>query len=238
MNISEIIRESPHYITTYLEKLSDSGIVLMEKSGKILDCNEGFIKIIGLKEKPVGENIKKFISKNSKELIFSDNSFSEINLNLNDGSGPLEVVVKGYVFPFKDLYMMIIKYHRLTYSELILKMSKLNDEIVDLTRELEKKNAQLQEALKTVRRIMDTDHLTGVLNRRALERALKREISFSLRHKLPLSLVMIDLDHFKKINDTYGHEAGDYVLKYFTRTLKKSIRQEDIFGRIEWYAGI
>ena len=69
------------------------------------------------------------------------------------------------------------------------------------------------------------------INRRAFDKALKREISFALRHKLPLSLVMADIDYFKKINDTYGHEVGDYVLKVYTKTLKRSLRQEDILGR-------
>ncbi|WP_333570594.1 GGDEF domain-containing protein [Thermodesulfobacterium commune] len=110
-------------------------------------------------------------------------------------------------------------------------MSKLNDQIVDITRELEKKNLQLLNALTTVKKIMNTDPLTGVFNRRAINKIIHREISFALRHKLPLSIVMVDIDYFKKINDTYGHEMGDYVLKKIAQTIKKSIRKEDIFGR-------
>lgn len=230
MKIKEILRQCPEFITLYLEELTNSGIVLIDKSGSILDCNNGFLEIIGLKEKPLRHDIKSFLSINSKDFMFPEDSSVKINL-LFINSSEVEMLLRGHIFPLNEYYLMIFEHHRLTYNELIKKMSKLNDEIVDITRELEKKNIQLKEALNTVRRIMNTDHLTGIINRRAFEKILKREISLALRHKLPLSFVMIDIDYFKKINDTYGHEAGDHVLKTFAKKLKKLIRQEDILGR-------
>jgi len=230
MKISEILTRYKENINFYFSELSNTGLVLINRKGKIFDCNRGFLELLGLKEKPVNRNINDFLSKNSKKIPLPEDSFLKINL-LFDFSGDAEVLLKGYILPCDELYLLIFEQHRLTYNELIEKMSKLNDQIVNITRELEKKNAQLKEALSTVKRIMNTDPLTGIFNRRAIDKLISREFSLALRHKLPLSVVMIDIDFFKKINDTYGHEIGDYVLKSFASKVKKLIRKEDIFGR-------
>jgi diguanylate cyclase (GGDEF)-like protein len=75
------------------------------------------------------------------------------------------------------------------------------------------------------------DPLTGLLNRRAFESALSREFSRSRRHQHPLSLVFLDLDSFKRINDIYGHDAGDAALAYVAETLTAISREEDIIAR-------
>lgn len=78
------------------------------------------------------------------------------------------------------------------------------------------------------------DPLTGVHNRAALEEAMPREIELARRHELPLSLLLIDLDHFKRINDTYGHSAGDCALRTSTRHMLKQLRATD---RVFRYGG-
>jgi two-component system, cell cycle response regulator len=80
-------------------------------------------------------------------------------------------------------------------------------------------------------RLTTTDGLTQVFNKRHLLKEMEREMSRSIRHERALSLVMCDIDHFKSINDTYGHLAGDYVLKQVAQRIATSIRQDDIFAR-------
>jgi diguanylate cyclase (GGDEF)-like protein len=75
------------------------------------------------------------------------------------------------------------------------------------------------------------DPLTGAANRAALEAALKREISLSQRHKLPLSVLLLDIDKFKRINDTHGHAVGDKVLQALTRAVTDCIRSTDVLAR-------
>ncbi len=89
-------------------------------------------------------------------------------------------------------------------------------------------NLRLREALRnqSIR-----DPLTGLFNRRYLEETLEREIRRALRGHQPLGVVMIDLDHFKQFNDTYGHEAGDTVLRETSAFFLKSVRTEDIVCR-------
>ena len=86
---------------------------------------------------------------------------------------------------------------------------------------------ELTEYVKEFREKANTDALTKLLNRRSFDEILERALSLFQKNKIPISLVMLDLDHFKKLNDTYGHEAGDHVLSEFSRILKKNVRMED-----------
>jgi diguanylate cyclase (GGDEF)-like protein/PAS domain S-box-containing protein len=76
-----------------------------------------------------------------------------------------------------------------------------------------------------------TDHLTGISNRLKFSEALDSEIKRSRRYDIPLSLVMFDIDHFKRINDTYGHQAGDRVLCELAELIVKIVRANDLFAR-------
>lgn len=76
-----------------------------------------------------------------------------------------------------------------------------------------------------------TDSLTGLLNRRQLDLSLEREIVRSRRYHTPLSILMLDIDHFKNVNDQFGHITGDAVLKDVARSIRNTIRQCDICGR-------
>lgn len=80
-------------------------------------------------------------------------------------------------------------------------------------------------------RLTTVDGLTQIYNKRYLMETLEREIGRAHRYNRPLSLIMFDIDHFKEVNDTYGHLAGDYVLKEMASAIKASIRREDIIGR-------
>ncbi|MCX4242885.1 GGDEF domain-containing protein [Paraliomyxa miuraensis] len=76
------------------------------------------------------------------------------------------------------------------------------------------------------------DPLTQAYNKRAFNEQLDKDFSHAQRHDLPLSLVMLDVDHFKRINDTHGHPAGDHVLQRLAATIMASLRTEDAFCRV------
>jgi diguanylate cyclase (GGDEF)-like protein len=75
------------------------------------------------------------------------------------------------------------------------------------------------------------DPLTGIYNRRYIDETLELELARALRSKIPISVIMLDIDHFKKFNDTFGHEAGDLVLKGVAEVLATSMRRGDVAGR-------
>ena len=89
-------------------------------------------------------------------------------------------------------------------------------------------------AQETLRRAAVRDSLTGLLNHREFYRRLTDEIARAEREQLPLSVLMIDLDYFKGINDTYGHLRGDTVLREVAGVITRSVREEDVVAR---YAG-
>lgn len=90
----------------------------------------------------------------------------------------------------------------------------------------------LETALKQAEYLATTDYLTGIPNRRNFMQRAKQRHAEWLRHGHPYSLLMLDLDYFKQVNDRYGHFAGDEVLKAVALVLQKTFRTEDIIGRI------
>jgi diguanylate cyclase (GGDEF)-like protein len=105
----------------------------------------------------------------------------------------------------------------------------------ELNEELESKVAQRTLALTSsneeLERLANTDRLTGVCNRRALDVVLTAELDRARRYESSLSLLFFDLDHFKRVNDLYGHVVGDQVLRDFVSQLRDMLRDSDILGR-------
>jgi diguanylate cyclase (GGDEF)-like protein len=98
-------------------------------------------------------------------------------------------------------------------------------------RDLEKRNSELQSMLHHVEALAITDPLTGLFNRRRFDDVLKREFAITKRYATPLSCLMVDVDHFKRINDLYGHDAGDRVLCGVASRLSARLREVDTAAR-------
>jgi len=119
------------------------------------------------------------------------------------------------------------------------------DEIKRLNNELEKTRQELAEARHTIKvkdielkailaqadEVSHTDALTYLPNRRQVINNLQKEVHRAERYKSPLSILMMDIDHFKDVNDTYGHTVGDQVLFQLANLLREGIRKTDMVGR-------
>jgi diguanylate cyclase (GGDEF)-like protein len=106
-------------------------------------------------------------------------------------------------------------------------LEKALRKIERIHRDLQQAQAHLQEQAIRLQEQAIRDPLTGLYNRRHLDEVLSRELIRARRHNLSLCLVMIDIDHFKFVNDTYGHTAGDEVLKTVGTLLQRSLREYD-----------
>lgn len=105
-----------------------------------------------------------------------------------------------------------------------MKNKELRDELI-------RQKKQVEDLLGKVGIMAITDPLTGIFNRRHLETELEKEFSKRKRYKQSIACLILDVDHFKRINDSYGHKAGDIVLRELAQRLKQTLRQVDILAR-------
>jgi diguanylate cyclase (GGDEF)-like protein len=112
-----------------------------------------------------------------------------------------------------------------------IELKKSKEKIKQYALELEQKNEELQQLLEKVEQIAMTDFLTGITNRRFAIKKMNEELSRINRGGGGFSLLMIDVDNFKGINDSYGHACGDYVLKHLVNLMRSVLRKYDMMAR-------
>jgi diguanylate cyclase (GGDEF)-like protein len=127
------------------------------------------------------------------------------------------------------LPLLVAMPSRMDMKNKMAELQQAQEALIESNKSLEAKVAQRTEELE---RIAYRDSLTNLMNRREINRILDIEISRAQRQKHPLSVLMLDLDHFKAINDTHGHQVGDSVLKSTADSLMECSRKTDFIGRI------
>lgn len=116
-------------------------------------------------------------------------------------------------------------------SLLNMSYEQINRELVEAKMQLEKLTAELEQKNSALEAIVNLDGLTGIYNHRYFQEFLSKEMNRSLRLESRLALVLTDIDSFKKFNDYYGHQAGDYVLKEVAHLCRGQIREYDLMAR-------
>jgi len=112
------------------------------------------------------------------------------------------------------------------------KIDLADKQLIQNNRQLMKQSEELQKMNEEFRKLSVTDSLTGLNNRRRFEELMKTEMEMSLRHGDVNSILVIDIDHFKSVNDAFGHQGGDAVLRNVADVLKQSLRKTDILCRV------
>ena len=110
-------------------------------------------------------------------------------------------------------------------------MEKQNKKLEQKFEQSSKEISQLREDLETMREEAMTDGLTGIANRKMFDAELRRAAMDAMEKGKPMCLLMLDIDHFKKFNDTYGHQVGDQVLKLLAKTMTTSVKGQDMAAR-------
>lgn len=117
-------------------------------------------------------------------------------------------------------------------ERLQLKIELADKELQKTNQHLQQQSSELKKINNELKRLSFTDALTGMFNRRHFEDLMKTEVEMSLRHSDANSLILIDIDFFKHINDTYGHDAGDIILREVSDIMKSQLRTTDILCRV------
>jgi diguanylate cyclase (GGDEF)-like protein len=112
----------------------------------------------------------------------------------------------------------------LSYEYLVIELKQAKETAEELAGELKAANDRL-------RGLAFRDGLTGLYNHRYFQDFIEKELSRAIRYKSTFSLIMVDIDHFKKINDAYGHPVGDTVLKAISTTIEQTVRKCDVVSR-------
>jgi diguanylate cyclase (GGDEF)-like protein len=113
----------------------------------------------------------------------------------------------------------------------MLRLKTLQDALVEKNRQLDRANRELEEKREELLLLSRTDGLTGLVNRRHFDERLEAEFARAQRYRAPLSCLLLDIDHFKRVNDTWGHPFGDLVLKEVARAARACLRDVDVLAR-------
>ena len=193
----------------------DDSIFITDKSGVIAYTNKAFTQQTKYSKKEAYGRTPRILSSGRQDKLFYTKLWNTIQ------SGKV----------FRAIVLNKTKYGVLYYeNETITPIKDKNKRVIgfissgkDVTDEVMKN--------KELCRIAATDKLTGLYNRHKFEELFLLEVERSRRFELSLSMMLIDIDNFKSINDTYGHNKGDAVLKHLGNILQKNIRQLDILSR-------
>jgi diguanylate cyclase (GGDEF)-like protein len=205
-------------------------VVLLNKEGSLLSWNPAF----GARKEihPHETQLRDFLS-SASEILF-DRLLSTMLDKRTRTKGGLEFVGEDRNDNFMCLFVPMPGQRILLIAELVTLASALEAVTVELQRTkriLMIKETELKAVLAQAEEVSHTDALTFLPNRRQIVKDLQNEVIFSNRYGTPLSISMLDIDHFKKINDTYGHIVGDDVLRSLASELREHIRYPDTIGR-------
>ncbi|MFF2446394.1 sensor domain-containing diguanylate cyclase [Neobacillus sp. NPDC058068] len=233
------------------------GFISIDHNGSIIEVNNTFLEWMGFKqENLVGKHFESLLTTGNK-LIFHSYFYPNINLhghveelfiNLKNHTGEsVPYLMNARRFGQDGLEMIdciLVKMKKRIDYELELRSTKNQMEEAYLEKnlalekleqiylEIEKKQIELMEINSGLVEISNTDKLTGIPNRRLFQEKLEEQIELYHKGEKTFSLLIIDIDHFKKVNDTYGHQIGDIVLVKLANILKTQVRPEDIAARL------
>jgi diguanylate cyclase (GGDEF)-like protein/PAS domain S-box-containing protein len=219
-NKERTLEESELRYRRLFEAAQDGILILDAKTGAITDVNPFLEKLLGYSQ-------DEFISKKLWEV----GAFKDIKASKN----AFLALQKDEYIRYKDLPLRA-KDGKLIQVEFVSNVYKEGREKViqcnirDITERVHAQDAMIKKE-GILREQSVRDPLTGLFNRRYLEETLKREIKRASRKDFMIGILMLDIDNFKNFNDTFGHEAGDMVLREFGKLILRNIREEDIACR-------
>jgi len=215
-----------------LEQLCSILIAEFDVSGGLLDGNAGLYRVTAAKSASLWE----LFSQPQAETLLTavPDCDGRIHSGLMTARGPGDTMVSltGSIYRDADRILVVAGYDMNEFEALAQSLLSLNNRINVAYRELARTNRKLEISEQEIRQLSLTDALTGVGNRRRLDEALIMEVERSARYHAALSLMVLDIDHFKRVNDSWGHETGDRILKETGAVLRKMARGTDIATRM------
>lgn len=213
----------PGVIQRFLETIEEYAVTILDTSGHILTWNAGAKAIIGYEaDEAIGQHFSIFYPPESRVA----------------GHPERELLAAATMGRYQEEGWRIRKDGSQFWAHIVLAAITDDEGTViafgKVTRDITKRKQteeQLHNVLALLEKTSHTDYLTGLGNRRCLDAMIAANISSAGRHDRPLSVAMIDLDHFKSFNDERGHSSGDRYLKKASACWRKALRKEDFLAR-------
>ncbi len=232
-DLTNLLQLNFDFLINYVNNLGNIVFFITDKDLIIKYANKTFLRMVNL-EDVIDRSLKIFLPPYIKYLPVPESEKSEkIYLHLKCRKPDVNICLEGYVSLKNQMLLFLLEKRIFIYHELFEKISELNNEIANLTREDQKKNTIIEKLRNELKEALRKDLVTEVFNRIYLKEVLEREIGKKRRYKIPLSLVLVDIDNFKQINQNYGRTTGDKVLRQFGRLLIENTRMVDMVFRME-----
>ncbi len=224
--------ENYQIILDYLNQSGSVSIVKIDRDLNIQDYNQVFSDTLGANLNISGMSLWNLILPEDVAVLKSaiENDQPQVHFTIQYNNQP-GINMAGHLVGSGDKYLLFCERTKISDDTIIQEISKLNNQMANITRELNKKNITLEKANATINKLLKIDSLTQISNRQHFMDYFRKMHAYAYRRSLPLSLVMADLDHFKNINDHYGHQVGDQVLIAFASLLQENSRAEDLAAR-------
>ncbi|MCX8034271.1 MAG: GGDEF domain-containing protein [Thermodesulfovibrio sp.] len=231
--VKNLFQSNFDFFLNYVDSLGNIVFFITDRDFVIKYANRIFLRLVNLDD-VLEKSLKVFLPPYIKNLPIPENKRSEkILLHLKCRKPDINISLEGYVLGSENLLIFLLERRGFTYHELFEKISDLNNEIAKLTREGQKKDVLIENLKKELKEILRKDLVTDAFNRLYLKEVLEREVGRNKRYKIPLSLVLVDIDNFKLINQNYGRTTGDKILKKFSKLLIENTRMVDMVFRVE-----
>jgi diguanylate cyclase (GGDEF)-like protein len=235
------------------ELITDAHYQSLSASVPILDENNQAIAVLGL-DYSVGPELAKlhklksicfvliiaslllsflisfFISKSLNAPLYKLYEAAK-KVSQNDYTATVDIKTKDEFGLLGQVFNKMLASIQTSFNKLDLMNKNLEGLVVERTQELLETNEELKSKNHRLEILSTTDMLTGLFNRRCIEEQIQIAINRSERYGQDMSIVMLDIDHFKSVNDTSGHDVGDGVLVSIAKILKENIREVDVAGR-------
>ena len=234
INLNDKVIDSEKLYKSIFDASPDA-IVMFDINYRILIASKSANEVLGFEgDCLVGENILQFfVDKESKRIeknirrVFNENNIGTTNYRgkKNNNSTIYEVNSRAIKDDNGNSINLVSIIRDVTQKVILEEVLEAREkQYKELAKELELKNISLSERVSI-------DNLTGIKNRYYFDERIKEEVDLAKRQKASFSLLLFDLDHFKLVNDNFGHDVGDKVLKRVTDAVSKIIRSYDIFAR-------
>lgn len=219
-------------IPVWLKDIHALAMAVLDDAGRVTEFNLGFGAAVA--EQPVAAT-PICLAKPDVATLAGTDGLAYSGAIVFSGGGEGWGALSGSIYRVAGRLLVVAEVGVSAFVQLKGEIDRLNRELEETQRHLTRRNLALDKALSEVEALKRQDTLTGLANRQSLDERIRQEISRWERYRRPLALVLMEMDDFGGVNESYGREVGDELLRHVATILSRSVRATDMVAR---YGGL